>query len=169
MESFREDWFLKNIRDARFIQDNESKSVFGVLRGLHYQLPPFAQSKLVRVVAGKILDVAVDIRAASSTFGAHISITLSDENKRQLFIPQGFAHGFVVLSDYAIVQYKVDLPYSKEHERGVIFDDPALGIDWVLPRKKLVLSEKDLASPLLKDAQTFIGNGALAKKSRSAI
>lgn len=156
METFRQD----RLEEApgfsvRFVQDNESKSVQGVLRGLHYQLPPFAQSKLVRVVEGRVLDVAVDIRLGSPTFGQHVAVELSGENKRQLFIPRGFAHGFVVLSQSAIFQYKVDNYYSKECDRGIAFDDPALGIDWGLPKEKLLLSDKDTKQPLLKDAEVF--------------
>jgi dTDP-4-dehydrorhamnose 3,5-epimerase len=155
MESFRQDLFDKEIPGIDFIQDNESLSVFGVLRGLHYQLPPFAQSKLVRVVKGKVLDVAVDIRKNSPTFGKHASVELSEHNKRQLFVPRGFAHGFVVLSDSAVFQYKVDNLYSGEHDRGIAFDDPEIGIDWGLPIDKLVLSDKDTQNPLLKDAELF--------------
>jgi dTDP-4-dehydrorhamnose 3,5-epimerase len=155
MESFRWDLFDKEIPGIDFIQDNESLSVFGVLRGLHYQLPPFAQSKLVRVVKGKVLDVAVDIRKNSPTFGKHASVELSEHNKRQLFVPRGFAHGFVVLSDSAVFQYKVDNLYSGEHDRGIAFDDPEIGIDWGLPIDKLVLSDKDTQNPLLKDAELF--------------
>jgi dTDP-4-dehydrorhamnose 3,5-epimerase len=155
MESFRQDLFDKEISGIDFIQDNESLSVFGVLRGLHYQLPPFAQSKLVRVVKGKVLDVAVDIRKNSPTFGKHASVELSEHNKRQLFVPRGFAHGFVVLSDSAVFQYKVDNLYSGEHDRGIAFDDPEIGIDWGLPIDKLVLSDKDTQNPLLKDAELF--------------
>ena len=148
-ESFRQDLFEENVRKIHFLQDNESKSSFGVLRGLHYQIPPFAQAKLVRVVVGEILDVAVDIREGSATYGQHASVVLSAENKKQLFIPEGFAHGFVVLSPEAIVQYKVNARYSREHERGIRFDDPALGIDWLLEPSKLIISEKDAALPEL--------------------
>lgn len=154
-ESFRQDIFEKEIPGVKFIQDNESMSLFGVLRGLHYQLPPFDQAKLVRVVIGKVLDVAVDIRRNSPTFGRYVSVELSEENKCQLFIPRGFAHGFLVLSEKAIFQYKVDNYYSKEHDRGIAFDDPELGIDWVVGPEKLLLSEKDQSNPLLKDAQLF--------------
>lgn len=154
-ESFRQDLFEKEIPGVKFIQDNESMSLFGVLRGLHYQLPPFDQAKLVRVVTGRVLDVAVDIRRNSPTFGRCVSVELSEENKRQIFIPRGFAHGFLVLSEKAVFQYKVDNYYSKEHDRGIAFDDPELGIDWVVDREKLILSEKDQNNPLLKDAQLF--------------
>jgi dTDP-4-dehydrorhamnose 3,5-epimerase len=155
METFRDDLFRQSVVDTRFVQDNESKSAQGVLRGLHYQLPPFAQSKLVRVVQGRVLDVAVDIREGSSTFGQHVSVELSGENKRQVFIPRGFAHGFVVLSESAIFQYKVDNYYSKECDRGIAYDDPTLRIDWGLPGDQLVLSEKDTRQPLLEDAEVF--------------
>lgn len=148
VESFRQDLFEQATgRNIQFIQDNESKSSKGVLRGLHYQLPPYAQSKLVRVIEGKVLDVALDIREGSPTYGQTVTAILSGENKHQLFIPQGFAHGFVVLSESAIFSYKVDNYYSPEHDRGVAYDDPALGIDWQLP--ELTLSEKDQNQPLL--------------------
>lgn len=152
-ESFRDDLFKKHIGDITFIQDNESKSSYGVLRGLHYQLPPFDQSKLVRVVMGEILDVAVDIRKNSSTFGKHFKIVLSYENKLQLFIPKGFSHGFIVLSDFAIVNYKVDALYSPEHERGIDAFDPSLQIDWTVPKEKVLRSLKDSALPQLKDVE----------------
>jgi dTDP-4-dehydrorhamnose 3,5-epimerase len=154
-ESFRMDIFNKELPGINFIQDNESLSMFGVLRGLHYQLPPFDQSKLVRVVRGKVLDVAVDIRRHSPYFGKHVAIELSGENKRQLFIPRGFAHGFVVLSENAVFQYKVDNIYSREHDRGIAYDDPGLGIDWILKKSQFVLSEKDTGNPMLRDAQVF--------------
>ena len=155
MESFRQDIFDKEIPGIAFVQDNESLSVHGVLRGLHYQLPPYAQSKLVRVVKGKVLDVAVDIRKNSPTFGKHVSVELSEQNKRQLFVPRGFAHGFLVMSEQAIFQYKVDNLYSKEHDRGIAFDDPAIGIDWILSKDKLVLSDKDKSNPALEEAEVF--------------
>lgn len=148
-ESFRQDQFEENVRNISFAQDNESKSSYGVLRGLHFQRPPFAQAKLVRVVQGEILDVAVDIREDSSTFREHVSVRLSGENKKQIFIPEGFAHGFVVLSSEAIVRYKVNAPYSREHEGGIKYDDPGLDIDWILPHDDLIISEKDSALPLL--------------------
>ena len=144
-----------------FCQDNESKSSKGVLRGLHYQLPPFSQTKLVRAITGKVLDVAVDIRKGSPTFGQHVTVELSGENKRQLFVPRGFAHGFVVLSDEATFAYKVDNYYAPECDRGIAFDDPAIGIDWKLPKEILQLSPKDQQQPLLKDAQLFDYNEAL--------
>ncbi|MDH5518230.1 MAG: dTDP-4-dehydrorhamnose 3,5-epimerase [Gammaproteobacteria bacterium] len=144
METFRQDLFDEAIGyKVRFIQDNESRSTRGVLRGLHFQLPPFAQSKLVRVVDGEVLDIAVDIRKRSPTYGKHVSVALSGENKRQLFVPRGFAHGFVVLSDSAIFSYKVDNYYSSISDRGLAFDDESLRIDWKLPDEELQLSEKD--------------------------
>jgi len=138
-----------------FCQDNESKSSYGVLRGLHYQLPPFAQSKLVRVIEGEVLDVAVDIRHGSATFGRHVAVRLSGENKRQLFIPRGFAHGFVVLSETCTFAYKVDNYYSPECDRGIAFDDPSIGIDWQIERSDVQLSPKDTAQPLLNAADLF--------------
>jgi len=155
MESFRHDIFTHHLQDISFIQDNESLSAHGVLRGLHYQLPPFAQNKLVRVACGRVLSVAVDIRKGSASFGRHVSVELSGENKRQLYIPQGFAHGFVVFSQKAIFQYKVDQSYSPEHERGIAFDDPSLAIEWGLPKNELILSLKDSANPLITDAEVF--------------
>lgn len=151
-ESFRCDEFNKEVGfEVNFVQDNESKSSKGVLRGLHYQLPPHAQSKLVRVISGEILDVAVDIRKGSGTFGNHVKVKLSSENKRQLFVPRGFAHGFVVLSEEAIVSYKVDSYYAPDSDRGVAFNDPDLNIDWLLPEKELLLSEKDNKQPPLAE------------------
>ena len=156
VEVFREDKLEEFLGfKINFVQDNESESVNGVLRGLHYQLPPFAQTKLVRVTKGRVLDVAVDIRKDSPTFGKHVAVELSGEDKYQLFIPKGFAHGFVVLSEYAVLAYKVDNYYSKEHDRGIIFDDPTIAIDWKLPLDKLKLSSKDKLQPLLKDAEIF--------------
>jgi len=137
------------------VQNNESKSTYGVLRGLHYQLPPFSQSKLVRVIQGSVLDVAVDIRKGSPTFGEHIAIELSEENKKQLFIPRGFAHGFLVTSPTAIFSYKVDNYYSSEHDRGILYNDLDLGIDWGIDEKELVLSDKDMNQPNFKDAELF--------------
>lgn len=134
-----------------FCQDNESRSSKGVLRGLHFQLPPFGQSKLVRVIDGEVLDVAVDIRRGSPTFGQHVAVRLSGENKHQLFVPRGFAHGFVVLSESATFAYKVDSYYSPECDAGIAFDDPALGIDWLLPKDALQLSAKDQKQPLLDE------------------
>lgn len=152
VETFREDLLSQATGyNIEFCQDNESKSIKGVLRGLHFQLPPFAQSKLVRVIEGKVLDVAVDIRENSPTFGEHVSVLLSDENKRQLFIPRGFAHGFVVLSDTATFAYKVDNYYSKECDRGLAFDEPKISIEWGLPVEELNLSDKDKNQPSLAE------------------
>ena len=132
-----------------FCQDNESKSSKGVLRGVHYQLPPHAQTKLVRVIHGRVLDVAVDIRRNSPTFGQHVSVELSAENKKQLLVPRGFAHGFVVLEDDTVFAYKVDSYYSPECDRGIAFDDPDLNIDWILKKEELNLSDKDTKQPKL--------------------
>ncbi|WP_045211626.1 dTDP-4-dehydrorhamnose 3,5-epimerase [Desulfonatronovibrio magnus] len=154
-ESFRKDIFDQEIPGVNFVQDNESLSMRGVLRGLHYQLPPMAQSKLVRVVQGRVLDVVVDIRRSSPYFGQHVAVELSQENKCQLFIPKGFAHGFIVLSQKALFQYKVDNYYSREHDRGILFHDPDLGIDWILKQQEIVVSGKDAENPLLKNADVF--------------
>lgn len=152
-ETYRKDKLEEGIGyNINFVQDNESKSSYGVLRGLHFQLPPFAQSKLVRVIKGKILDVAVDIRKGSPTFGKYVSVELSEENKRMVFIPRGFAHGFIVLSEEAVFSYKVDNYYSKEHDSGVAYNDPALGIDWQINKEALKLSEKDQMQQLLSEA-----------------
>jgi dTDP-4-dehydrorhamnose 3,5-epimerase len=138
-----------------FVQDNESKSSYGVIRGLHYQLPPHAQTKLVRVIVGKILDVVVDIRRNSKTFGSYYSVELSGENKRQIYVPPGFAHGFSVLSEYAIVNYKCDNFYAKEFERGINLLDPNLNIDWKIEKPKQIVSSKDESSPNFSDAKDF--------------
>lgn len=143
-ESFKEDEFKKNVGNIDFIQENQSKSSYGVIRGLHYQKGEYAQSKLVRCVKGKILDVAVDIREGSPTFGKHVSAILTEDNHYQLFIPRGFAHGFSVLSDEAIVQYKCDNYYNKDSEGGVNILDKSLNIEWMIPEEKMILSEKDL-------------------------
>lgn len=154
-ESYNQKDFEENIGKIEFVQDNESKSSYGVLRGLHYQLPPYTQSKLVRAIKGTVLDVAVDIRKDSPTFGKHVAVELSEENKRQLFVPKGFAHGFVVLSDEAVFAYKVDEFYTPSHDRGIKFDDSELGIDWKIDLEKVSLSEKDKVQPLLRDAEVF--------------
>ena len=154
-ESYSERDFNSQVREVTFVQDNESKSSYGVLRGLHFQRPPYAQSKLVRVVKGKVLDVAVDLRRGSTTYGKYVSVELSEENHRQVFIPKGFAHGFVVLSDEAIFQYKCDNFYSPEHEKAIAWNDPDLGIDWKLPSDVLVLSAKDRCNPLFRDLESF--------------
>ena len=153
LETFRLDLLEKFLgRKVDFVQDNESKSSKGVLRGLHYQLPPYSQSKLVRVIEGKVLDVVVDLRRDSKTFGDHLSIELSGENKNLLFIPPGFGHGYIVLSDYAIFTYKVDNYYSPSHDRGIAFNDPTLDINWKIPLEDLRLSEKDKNHPNLIDS-----------------
>ena len=149
-ESFSLKRFEEEVSKTVFVQDNESKSKYGVLRGLHYQLPPYTQAKLVRVVKGTVLDVAVDIRKGSPTFGKYVAAELSEENKRQFFLPKGLAHGFVVLSEEAIFQYKCDEYYAPGHEGAIRFDDPDLGIDWRLPLKDIILSEKDTKHPRLR-------------------
>lgn len=152
-ESYSERYFCSQVCDVKFVQDNESKSRYGVLRGLHFQKPPYAQGKLVRVVKGAVLDVAVDIRKGSPTFGKHVAIELTEDNHRQTYIPRGFAHGFVVLSDEVIFQYKCDNFYAPECEGAIAWDDPDLGIDWRLPPDQIILSEKDTHHPRLKDAE----------------
>ena len=152
-EAYNEQVFGESGVTNRFVQDNQSKSSFGVIRGLHYQLHPHAQFKLVRALEGVILDVAVDLRKGSPTFGKHFSIELSAENKKQLLIPSGFAHGFSVLSETAIVFYKCDALYSKENEGGIVYNDPFLGIDWKIPAGKEIVSEKDLAQPLFENCK----------------
>ena len=156
-ESYLQRDFDMKVRPIHFIQDNESRSSYGVLRGLHFQIPPHAQSKLVRVIDGAVLDVAVDIRRGSPTFGLYVAVELSAQNHRQLFIPRGFAHGFSVLTDKAIVQYKCDNFYAPQCEGAIAYDDPALGIDWRLPASDIVVSEKDRHHPLLRDAVLFNG------------
>lgn len=144
MESFKLAEFESHVGPVKFVQDNESVSGYGVLRGLHFQRGEFSQAKLVRVSRGRVLDVAVDLRAGSATYGRHVAVELSDDNARQLFIPRGFAHGFVVLSDMAQFQYKVDNVYAPQAEATLRFDDPALGIDWRVPAEDMLLSEKDM-------------------------
>lgn len=150
-ESFSERDFCKEVREVKFVQDNESKSQYGVLRGLHFQKPPYCQSKLVRVIKGAVLDVAVDIRKGSPTFGKHVAVELTEDNHRQFFIPQGFAHGFAVLSEEAVFQYKCDNFYAPQADGGISILDESLGIDWKIPTDKAILSEKDTKHPLLKD------------------
>ncbi|MBQ8660370.1 MAG: dTDP-4-dehydrorhamnose 3,5-epimerase, partial [Alphaproteobacteria bacterium] len=150
-ESYNEDEFVKNGITNKFVQDNQSKSSFGVIRGLHCQLGEHAQAKLVRVLEGKVLDVAVDVRRNSPTFGKHVAVELSAENKRQLFIPRGFLHGFSVLSDTAVFAYKCDNLYCKDSEFGIRYDDPEIGIDWKIPLDKVITSEKDNLAHKLKD------------------
>lgn len=153
LESFNSKKFNELLGvDIKFVQDNESFSSKGVLRGLHYQLGQHAQAKLVRVVKGEVLDVAVDIRKKSKTFGQYISVVLSENNKKQLFIPRGFAHGFIVLSETAIFSYKCDNHYNKQSEGGIIYNDPKLNIDWKLPNNEFILSDKDLLLPTLDNA-----------------
>ena len=152
-ESYSQRDFDTCVRPVNFVQDNESKSSYGVLRGLHFQKPPYCQSKLVRVIEGAVLDVAVDIRRGSPTFGKHVAVELTGDNHLQLFIPRGFAHGFSVLSDKAVFQYKCDNFYAPASEAAIAWDDPALGIDWRIPADKVILSEKDRHHPLLKDAE----------------
>lgn len=147
LESFSQKEFENNVGKTVFVQDNESKSRYGVLRGLHFQKSPFAQAKLIRVISGKILDVAVDLRHNSPTFGKHVSVELSDDNKLQVFIPRGFAHGFVVLSDYAVCQYKSDNYYAPDCSGGIKWDDKNLNIDWLLQKQDIILSEKDKNNP----------------------
>jgi len=154
VETFRQDLFEEAVGyTVNFVQDNESKSTKGVLRGLHYQLPPYTQAKLVRVIEGRVLDVAVDIRKSSPTFGQHVSVELTAQNKHQLFVPHGFAHGFIVLSDSATFAYKVDNYYAPKHDRGVAFDDKDLAINWQLPLKILQLSDKDKTHPTIANAK----------------
>jgi len=155
MEAWKQAEFDEHVGRTVFIQDNESKSSFGVLRGLHYQKGDASQAKLVRVIKGKVLDVAVDIRKSSPTFGQHVMVELSEENKRQFFIPRGFAHGFLVMSDEAIFTYKVDNPYAPQCDAGIRWNDPDLGIEWPIDPEKVLTSEKDLKQPLLKDAEVF--------------
>ena len=150
-ESFSEKDFAEAVGEVKFVQDNESKSSYGVLRGLHFQKPPHAQAKLVRVVKGHVLDVAVDLRKGSPTFGKHVAVELTEENHRQLFIPRGFAHGFVVLSDEAVFQYKCDNYYAPQSEGSVLWNDPDIGIQWGIPSEDVMLSEKDANAPLVKD------------------
>ncbi|MDR2474561.1 MAG: dTDP-4-dehydrorhamnose 3,5-epimerase [Bacteroidales bacterium] len=155
METFRHELIEKYVGKINFIQDNESCSSRGVLRGLHYQAGKFSQAKLVRVISGKALDVAVDIRKSSPTFGNHVAIELSGENKRQFFIPRGFAHGFLVLQDNTVFSYKVDNVYAPTAERSILFCDPAIGINWTVNNDELLLSEKDRHASLLENAELF--------------
>lgn len=155
MESFKKKEFEEHIGPVNFIQDNESKSVFGVLRGLHYQAGEYSQAKLVRVIQGKVLDVAVDLRKSSSTFGKHIIVELNEDNKRQIFIPRGFAHGFLVLSDEAVFTYKIDNVYTPEAERTICYNDNSLNIDWPIAEFELIMSEKDKNAPSFENAEYF--------------
>lgn len=155
MEAWKKAEFEEHVGKIVFIQDNESKSSRGVLRGLHYQKGEFSQAKLVRVIKGSVLDVAVDIRRSSPTFGRYVAVELSEKNKRQFFIPRGFAHGFLVQSDEAIFTYKVDNVYAPQAEAGIRWNDPELGIDWPVDPREVLTSEKDLRQPLLRDAILF--------------
>lgn len=155
MEAWKKEEFEEHIGKVDFIQDNESQSSLGVLRGLHYQKGEYSQAKLVRVIKGKVLDVAVDIRKSSPTFGQHVAVELSEENKFQFYIPRGFAHGFLVLSDSAIFTYKVDNVYAPQAEAGIRWNDPELGIDWPIDPAIVKTSEKDLKQPLFQDAELF--------------
>lgn len=154
-ESYSQREFNAKVREIAFIQDNESRSTYGVLRGLHFQKGEHAQSKLVRVVRGRVLDVAVDIRKGSPTFGRHVAVELTEDNHRQFFIPRGFAHGFLVLSQEAIFTYKVDNVYAPQAEAGIRWNDPALGIDWPIDPQEVLTSEKDLKQPMLGEAECF--------------
>lgn len=153
-ESYSKHEFDEKVRPVNFVQDNESCSTRGVMRGLHFQRPPFTQSKLVRCVKGAVLDVAVDIRKGSPTFGRHVAVELTEDNHRQFFVPRGFAHGFAVLSDIAVFQYKCDNYYHPEADGGISIQDPSLGIDWHLDTALAILSDKDLRHPLIKDFDT---------------
>ena len=153
-ESFSQREFEEKVHKINFVQDNESKSGYGVLRGLHFQKPPYAQSKLVRVIKGAVLDVAVDIRKGSPTFGKYVSVELTEDNHRQFFIPRGFAHGFAVLSETAVFQYKCDNFYAPQHDGGISILDESLGICWRMLTGKAILSEKDIKHPLLKDFES---------------
>ena len=152
-ESFSERDFNQQVREVKFVQDNESKSRYGVLRGLHFQKPPYAQAKLVRVIKGRVLDVAVDIRKGSPTYGKHVAVELTEDNHRQFFIPRGFAHGFAVLSEEAVFQYKCDSYYAPQSEGAIAWNDPDLDIDWGVPADNVLLSEKDSRHPRLRDAE----------------
>ena len=158
-ESFNQKEFEEKVCHTVFVQDNESKSSYGVIRGLHFQRPPFVQSKLVRVVKGAVLDVAVDIRKGSLTFGQYVAVELTDENHRQFFIPRGFAHGFAVLSEIALFQYKCDNFYVPQSEGAIAWDDPELGIDWRIPMDKVLLSEKDKRHQRLMDVEWLFDGG----------
>lgn len=155
MEAFKKEEFESNIGPVDFVQDNESKSSFGVLRGLHYQKGEYSQAKLVRVLKGEVLDVAVDLRLSSPTFGKYVSVLLSEENKKQFFIPRGFAHGFAVLGEEAVFMYKVDNKYAPQAEASILYNDATLAIDWSLEESQMILSPKDKAGMAFKDAAYF--------------
>jgi len=154
-ESFRKDMLQKHVGEIDFVQDNQSKSGYGVLRGLHFQKPPFTQSKLVRVLQGSVLDVAVDIREGSPWYGRHVAVKLDSERNNMLWIPQGFAHGFIVLSEAAVFAYKCDNYYAPEYDAGIRWNDPDIGIDWGIPEEHIQVSDKDASLPFLKDAYHF--------------
>lgn len=154
-ESWKQSDFEQNIGKVNFIQDNESKSSYGVLRGLHYQKGEYSQAKLVRVIKGRVLDVAVDLRKSSPTFGKHVAVELSEDNKRQFFIPRGFAHGFLVLSQEAVFTYKVDNVYSPQHEASILFNDPDLGIEWPIAASEILTSDKDFKGCKFSEAEVF--------------
>jgi dTDP-4-dehydrorhamnose 3,5-epimerase len=158
LESYNKKKFEEAIGKVSFVQDNESKSSKGVLRGLHFQKPPYAQAKLVRCIEGKVLDVAVDIREGSETYGEHITVELSGENKKQVFIPRGFAHGFLVLSNTAIVSYKVDNNYAPAHDAGIRWNDPTLNIQWRVNEREVLVSEKDVKLPFFSEFETPFTN-----------
>lgn len=155
MEAFKKDEFETHVGKINFIQENESKSSYGVLRGLHYQKGEYCQAKLVRVIKGEVLDVAVDLRKSSPTFGKYVSVLLSEDNKRQFFIPRGFAHGFLVLSDEAVFTYKVDNVYVPQAEASILYNDTDLNIDWPISEEQVLLSEKDKLAKAFKDAELF--------------
>jgi dTDP-4-dehydrorhamnose 3,5-epimerase len=157
-ESYNKKKFEEAIGEISFVQDNESKSSKGVLRGLHFQKPPYAQAKLVRCIEGKVLDVAVDIREGSETFGQHVTVELTGENKKQVFIPRGFAHGFLVLSESAIFGYKVDNSYAPAHDAGICWDDPTLNIQWGVNESEVLVSEKDVKLPFFSEFETPFTN-----------
>lgn len=155
METYRKEIFDRNVGEVNFVQDNQSHSVYGVLRGLHYQKGDYSQAKLVRVLSGRVLDVAVDLRKSSPTFGKYVMVELSEENNRQLFIPRGFAHGFLVLSETATFAYKVDNAYAPEHEATLMYNDPEIGIKWPIDSRKLLLSPKDLNGKSFAEIECF--------------
>lgn len=159
-ESYNENTFLENGIAVKFVQDNQSQSSYGVIRGLHYQAAPYAQTKLIRALSGCIIDVAVDLRVGSPTYGKHFAVVLTGKNKKQLLVPKGFAHGFAVMSDTAEILYKCDAPYHKKSERGLFYNDPALGINWQIPESKIIVSDKDTLLPGLADCKSgFIFEG----------
>lgn len=155
MESYKKDIFEEHIGRVNFIQDNESRSTKGVLRGLHYQTGSYSQAKLVRALKGRVLDVVVDLRKSSPSFGKHVTVELTEDNKKQLFVPRGFAHGFLVLSDEAIFSYKVDNVYSREYEATLLWNDPSVGVDWGVKESDLILSAKDKIGQILSEAVLF--------------